>query len=538
MINQDVFITGTVDKIPEELLENRITIEGNLCGLLLRDLLRYDDVGMDITKSEMYTRDGRFLYNLGARLREKGFEKVDEVTLLSNLSEDELNRVQAMGGYRIIEHLMNILDDRNWDAVFDAVLKSNILIRLYRQGFDCLKPFDVPVREVNGSAEYKTPFALFNGRNFTSQEILAYYESSIASCATDVHSDMITGDAYLDFDDNFIKRLQNKEGLGVSFGSAGTDIDGNDIRTFPYLSSDLLGYKHGTLNGIAAASGVGKSTYCITILFSLLNAGEKILVINNEMRIDDYQCMMLVWIANRVFKRSSLTKKKLMSGNFNEDDLALIAQVRKYWKEHYAKQIKIVTLSDANMKLSMQIAKKEIVRNGVTTVLLDTFKLTIDANARENFWMQLVEDCRDFTKLCASKDIIGLMTIQLAIATTGQLFLDASCLSNSKAIKETLSSLVLIRKCYPEELLEGSPYYLAPFWHKKDEATGKWTEATPDNINPIDNYIVVFVDKNRRGIDSGSSGIAYLMKQQLDYAVFKESAKCRPVHKNINAKNV
>ena len=118
MINRDVFITGTVDKIPEELLENRITIEGNLCGLLLRDLLRYDDIGMDITKSEMYTRDGRFLYNLGARLREKGFEKVDEVTLLSNLGEDELNRVQAMGGYRIIEHLMNILDDRNWDAVF------------------------------------------------------------------------------------------------------------------------------------------------------------------------------------------------------------------------------------------------------------------------------------------------------------------------------------------------------------------------------------------------------------------------------------
>ena len=97
--------------------------------------------------------------------------------------------------------------------------------------------------------------------------------------------------------------------------------------------------------------------------------------------------------------------------------------------------------------------------------------------------------------------------------------------------------MVLLRKCYPEELLEGSPYYLAPFWHKKDEATGKWIEATPDNISPVDNYIVVFVDKNRRGIDSGSSGIAYLMKQQLDYAVFKESAKCRPVHKNINAKN-
>lgn len=539
MIDKDIFVTGAADKIPEELLTNRMTIEGNLCGLLLRDLLKYDDIKTDITNTEMYTRDGRFLYGLGMRLREKGFERVDEVTLLSNLNEDENNRVQAMGGYRAIEHLMNILNDRNWEAVLDEVLKSNILIRLYKQGFNCLKPFDIPVKETDGSAEYKTPYDLFYRKRkaFNSQEVLSYYEEHLASCATDVRSDMITDDTYLDFDDAFIKKLQNREEMGVSFGSAGADIDGQDIRTFPYLSNDLLGYKHGTLNGIAAASGVGKSTYCITVLFSLLNAGEKVLIINNEMTVSDYQCMMLVWIANRVFKRSSLTKKKLMSGVFNEDDLKLIAQVKNYWRQHYAKSVKIVTLSDANMKLSMQIAKKEIARNGVTTVLLDTFKLTIDANARENFWMQLVEDCRDFTKLCASKDIIGLMTIQLAISTTGQLFLDASCLSNSKAIKETLSSLILIRKCYPEELIEGSPYYLAPFWHKKDEQTGRWIEATPDNISPVDNYIVVFVDKNRRGIDSGSSGIAYLMKQQLDYAVFKESAKCRPVHKNINMKN-
>lgn len=527
-INKDAFIPGILDKYPERLLEGRVTAEGNFCGLLLKDLTRYDDIGADVVSENMVTKDGRFLFNIGKNLRMKGFAVLDEVSLLSNIDEGSAERIAAMGGYKTINHLMEVLTEKNWDAVFDTLLKGNVLLRLYDNGFNSLQDFRPAKRDEKGNA-FKCPLDLF--KTWNSQEVLAYYEEKVASCSTDVRSDMITSDSYLDFDEDFISGLQKGVESGTSFGSAGVDIDGNNIRTFSYLSNDLLGYKHGTLNGIGAASGVGKSSVCITIIFSLIAQGEKVLIINNEMSISDYKCMMLVWIANRVFNRNSLTKKKLMSGNLNVDDLELIAKIRTYWREHYAKSLKIVTLTDANMKLSMQIAKKEILRNGITTVLLDTFKLTIDSNARENFWMQLVEDCRQYTKLCVKYNVIGLLTIQLAIATTGQLFLDASCLSNSKAIKETLSTLILLRNAYPIELVEGSPYYLAPFWHVQKD--GKWVEE-PQQVDMNENYTVLFVDKNRRGVDTGSNGIAYLLKKRLDYAVFKESAKCRPVHKNIS----
>lgn len=532
-----MFIDGIVDKYPAELLEGRMTIEGNLCGLLLKDLTKYDDIKDDITSDNMVTRDGRFLFNIGKNLRAKGFSVLDEVSLLSNIDEASANRVTSMGGYKTIEHLMSVLTDKNWDAIYDKVLTSNILLRLYKEGINPLKRFETPKKDTKTNQVLYTPFDLFKATNSNSQEVLAYYEDHVVGCATDIRADMVTSDAYLDFDEAFIAKLKDREDSkdNVNFGSGGVNIQGEDIRTFSYLSGDLLGYRRGTLNGIAASSGVGKSNICITFIFSLLAQGEKVLVINNEMSEYDYKCMMLVWIAYQVFGETSLTKRKLLSGNLNENDFALIAKIQKYWKEHYDKRLKIVTLTDANMDLSMQIAKREILRNGVTTVFLDTFKLTIDANARENFWMQLVEDCRVYTKLCVKYNIIGVMTIQLAIATTGQLFLDASCLSNSKAIKETLSTLLLLRNVYPEELIEGSPYYLSPFWLTKKD--GRWTEEIqgPTVINPSDNYCVLFVDKNRRGIDSPSSGVAYLLKKRLDYAVFKESAKCRPVHKNINA---
>lgn len=534
MINKELFIPNICEKYPAELLENRVTAEGNLCGMLLKDLTRYDDLSAnDINTDSMVTRDGRFLFSVGKTLRVKGFALLDEVSLLSNLDEESLEKIQQFGGYKVLEHLMDIQDDKNWDATLDLVTKGNVLMRLYRNGFNPLQEFDKPIIDKTSKKTCRTPLELF--KSFNSQEVLAYYEEKVASCSTAVRSDMITSDSYLDFDEGFIERLRAGAEMGVSFGSAGTDINGDNIRTFSFLSNDLLGYKHGTLNGIAAASGVGKSTIAITMIFSLIAQGEKVLIINNEMSLSDYQCMMLVWIANRVFNKYTLTKKKLMSGNLSDDDLELISKIREYWRAHYAKSIKIVTLTDANMNLSMQVAKKEILRNNVTTVLLDTFKLTIDANARDNFWMQLVEDCREYTKLCVRYDIIGLMTIQLAIASTGQLFLDASCLSNSKAIKETLSTLLICRNLYYEqEAIEGSPYYISPFRHVLKNGT--WTEEKVE-LDPADNYIVLFVDKNRRGIDSSSSGIAYILKKRLDWAVFKESAKCRPVRKNINSKN-
>ena len=400
--------------------------------------------------------------------------------------------------------------------------KSNICLRLHEKGFNLLEKITLE----NGKEV--VPYKLFD--KFNSQEVLDFYESQLSTLGT-VSSNKIIDEGYIDFDEDFIDNLESGEEVGVSFADAGLDVDGNKISTFPFLSNNILGLKSGTLSAFGAHSGVGKTTFMIGILMSLVVKGEKILIVSNEMGLNDFKQGFLIWILYRYFNYSKLPKKKLASGNLTDEDKEMIEKARKYWRKHYAKQIKMVALSDADSRLTCRIIKKHIQRDGITTFLVDTFKITTSGGTNDNFWLQLVADSKDLDGIAKRYNVIGLMTIQLAINTLGRLWMDAFCLSNSKAVKEVLSNLILFRKVYPDELVQASPYDLKPFRSvKKGDA---WTEE-PFLPDPTNVYRCLFVEKSRRGIDSGDSGVAYLVRYDGDHCTFYETAKCRPTHKTMN----
>ena len=49
MLNKEQFVVGITEKYPEELLEGRMTIEGNYLACLFSDLTYYDDIKQLIT---------------------------------------------------------------------------------------------------------------------------------------------------------------------------------------------------------------------------------------------------------------------------------------------------------------------------------------------------------------------------------------------------------------------------------------------------------------------------------------------------------
>ena len=125
------------------------------------------------------------------------------------------------------------------------------------------------------------------------------------------------------------------------------------------------------------------------------------------------------------------------------------------------------------------------------------------------------------------------MTVQLAINSQNRSFLTADCLSQSKAIKEVLSNLILIRQVYPSlEFAPDSPYYIKPF-RSKQNANGEWKEEQylPE---PSKTWRIIFVDKARRGMTSGDNGQAFLSRFDPEHASFFETAKCYPTHKIFN----
>lgn len=519
-INKNNFIVGVCDKYNEELLKKRIEIEGNTIGCIAGDLLLLDD--SMLTSKDYITKDGRFLFSILKSLRDRGCTIVDEVTLLTNTTDEVKSKLDDIGGWKQVQSLIDICNAKNFDVFLDDLRKSNICLRLHEKGFNLLDKMTLE----NGKEV--VPYKLFE--KFSSQEVLDFYESQLSTLGT-VSSNKIIDEGYIDFDESFIDSLESGEEVGVSFADAGLDVNGNKISMFPFLSNNILGLKSGTLSAFGAHSGVGKTTFMIGILMSLVEKGEKILIVSNEMGLSDFKQGFLIWILYRYFDYKKLPKKKLASGNLSDEDKEMIKKAREYWSKNYAKQIKMVALSDADSRLTCRIIKKHIQRDGITTFLVDTFKITTSGGTNDNFWLQLVADSKDLDGIAKRYDVIGLMTIQLAINTLGRLWMDAFCLSNSKAVKEVLSNLILFRKVYPDELVQGTQYDLKPFRSVKKGDT--WVEE-PYLPDPTNVYRCLFVEKSRRGIDSGDSGVAYLVRYDGDHCSFYETAKCRPTHKVMN----
>jgi len=523
-MDKDMFISGVTERYDTRLLEDSLTTEGNVCGVLLSDLTLFDDCGLD-TK-DFVTKHGRMLFSIGQDLRSKGLSNFDEITFISNANEDLKNKVyNEFGGFRGIQNVIDVVSIKNMDAFIDKLNKRNILMTLSQKNFNIFEEMTLD------SGKKVIPFNLFKKLN--SSEILDWYEAQVTTLTKKINNSKIVEEGWVDFDDGFLESLIQQEELGVDFGSAGKNIKGETIRTFEFLSRQLMGLKHGTLNAFAAASGVGKSTWLVGLLMSLIADGKhKVCLVSNESQVKDIKIQFLAWFCARYLDEWKITKTKLISGNLTDEEKEIIKKAKQCYREKFGKAIKIVTLADADSRLTCQILKNSVLRDGVDIVCVDTFKLSMDNNA-DNFWLSLVADTRALAELCLKYNVIGLMTIQLAINSQNRSWLSADCLSTSKAVKEVLSNLVLIRQAVPQlEFDKNSPYYIHPF-RSKLNSNGDWIQEDyePD---PLKTWRVIFVNKARRGITSDDNGVCYLSRFDPEHASFFETARCKPTHKIFN----
>lgn len=527
-MDKSVFVAGIVDNYDERLLEGRLTAEGNVCGCILKNLELYDESGLEHT--DFITTHGRLLFAIAKQLREKGFTVCDEISYLSTVADKIKNIVEeTFGGYKQINNVIQTVSINNWDAFLDKLNKMNTLMKLKQKGFNIFEKITLD----NGKEV--VPFDYFE--KLSSSEVLEFYEGTIASMQTNLQNSKLVEEGYIEFDDAWIQSLKNKEEMGVSFGEAGYDIDGEEIRTFPFMSSNTLGLKPGTMSAWGSLSGVGKTSYMVTIAMSLASKGEKVVMVTNESRLSELKSIFLAWVVYRIFKYDNLTKRRIISGDFTDEDIEAIRKAQKYWKENYSKKIKIVTLSDADAAFSCQIIKKSILREAASVFIVDTMKMTLSDDTNDSTWIGLIKDVRSLTEIAMKYNVIGIITVQLAPTTANRSWLDVSCLANCKQIKETLSNLILFRKLYGPELDPESPFFIHPFRRKmKDDGSGEWYDE-PYDADPGKTWIIAFSDKTRRGIDSGVDGTAFLCRTDLDHASFYETARCRPTRKMFSVED-
>ena len=481
-------------------------------------MLLLDD--LDLKKDDFITNDGRFYFGLLNQLRKKGFYSLDEITILSNMNDEVIEKYEACGGWESIQHQIDIINDKNFDTYIDILYRENIMLRMCDDGIDLLHTVDANGKKV-------ILYKLF--RKMDADSVQDWWDARIASYGTG-YSSKIIEEEEIDFDDEFIDNC--KEGLenGVPFDIAGYDINGEEMNCFPFLSRQINGILEGTTTMMGGYSSAGKSTWWITVLMSLLHYDRKILIISNEENIKKFKIKFMVWLLGKRNRYFKLTKKKMTSGDISTESRKQLTNVQKYWRENYKGRVKFIAIADADMSLVKKKIRENVLRYGYDTVLYDTFKIQGGdiSSARQD--LSLVRDSRELDKLAKKYNIIMLASVQLAEYTKGKLFLDASILSNAKQIKEQLENLFLMRTVYTEELDEKSKYYCHPFRLKK--VNDKWIE---EEYKPDTSAVwrMVFTEKCRTGANSSDNGCAYLLKYDGDHCIFREVAQCRPKHGEI-----
>lgn len=513
------FLSGVEEKYDKRLLEGRLSVEGNVIATIYADPLIMDE--LDLTSKDFITKDGAFYFNLAKKLRKDGYNEFDEVTILSSVQDNILTAFNERGGYAAIKNLTDIISRKNADIYIDTLYRENVILSLYRDGFNLFDKVDWNGKEI-------VPIDLF--RKMDCEGVTDWYESKIVSYNTGKSSSILEEED-VDFDDSFIEDCVDGEDAGVPFESGGEDINGDNINIYPFLSRQVSGLLKGTMSMIGGFSSAGKSTWLVGLIIALLFMDEKIILISNEERIKKYKVKLMIWLLAKRNRYYNLTKKKMLSGHISDKDREQLKIIQQYWKENYKDKLRIITTNDADIQTAKKKIREAALKDGFTTFIVDTFKINENDMSANRTDLCLVKDSRDLAKIAQKFNMIGFASVQLAEKDKGTLFLNSSVLSNSKQIKEILENLFLIRPVYDEELDSSSKIYCKPFRMVKENE--EWIEKEHE-VDPTDTWRMLFVEKNRNGSNSSDNGKAYLLKFRGDFAVFNEHCMCRPKHRKID----
>ena len=188
------FIAGITEKYPKEVLEGRLTVEGNVIGVLYQDPLLIDEC--DFKSTDFITSDGVFLFSILKKIISLGFSVVDEVTILTSMPDNIVESFQKIGGYETIKNITDVVNIQNTEVYIDNLYRENIMLKLWDDGFNLIKP----IIDTNGKEII--PIKLF--RKMDSEGVLDWWESRLSSYGTG-YTTKILEDNYLDFDDKYFE---------------------------------------------------------------------------------------------------------------------------------------------------------------------------------------------------------------------------------------------------------------------------------------------------------------------------------------------
>lgn len=501
---------------PKEIMKNRINKEGLLLGDLFNDILLVKEY--KINEDMFVSEKGKFYFTIIHCLIRKDIYKVTDADIKLSITDDMLKTYENLGGFTTIKKLMKISNGENFDSHLDDVLKGNVLMSFVDDGLDLTSTIEI--KNKKGKSIEKTYLEIFDAMNC--EQVLSFMQTRISdSIQLPSNNGAIEDDGMIG--DDFINSLTEGTELGVPIDSI--RFGNENVKFMPTINKEILGLRRGFVTGIGALVNQGKSTLMTEIAMSLAGAGEKVLYITNEMKINDVKLNFIAYTLANVLGQSNITKKKLKSGTLTPDELEKVKIAKDVYNENLGNNIFLISINDSNLEQVKSFTRKYALSKGITCLLYDTFKA--DYATGDEDYKDLIIGSRLIDKLCREFNLVGVIALQISQSFSGNLILDISMLAGSKQVNEVLDSLILFRNLFYEELDNDHKYFCDPYTWIKDESTHELVKKSV-NIDKKGTYRIFFIVKTRDGNTFNDSNTAYLYSFQGKNASVKEICRCNP----------
>lgn len=454
-----------LNKAIARIEENRVRVEASFVFCLWKDPQRYDDYKNvnEGTDKTLICEDQVFYFMIGRGIRRQGFTNIDNITLDTYLADKPSLRkhYEELNGWRACVGMMELVDPENTDSYYNQISKMNTL-KILATKYDELLSHPERFDDATNEDVYNT-FELLNNQ----AALITGQDSKV--------EDLVV-------DEKYLQQCNEGQDQGISYAAGA-----------PILNYLTLGAPVGDMYMLAGHSGAGKSSLIFELMvLPFAEQGNQVAIISNEMMSKAYKNMLLVHILTKDLNYWKITRKKLKIGHFNEEEWKMLRKAAQITKEKYSNIRFIKMFENDTGKLLKHI--KRLARTGTKVVVYDTLKS--DDSVDDNMWQALLMNSRRIFNVVNKEQIAFVSTFQLALHTTNQRWLDASCLSNSKQIKEVISELVMVRRLWQDEYT-GEKFDCDPYYRSKENPKIK----VPIVLDKDKTYVVAFLNKTRNDED-------------------------------------
>ena len=479
------------DKIKTTIKENSKNIEGIIVATFWSNPQLYFDYS-ELTVDKFKFSAWKFYFGLGKKLASKGIKTFNELDIEVYLENNEKLKkaYEEFGGFKTIEIVSGLIDEKNIDGYINELLKYDAL-------YNVVDNFNLTEEDID------------KVKNLNIDELYNYFATILNNVFINTN-DEVNSSKLNEGLDEIIERANKGMNMGMPYNSA-------------ILSNITKGLCLGQMYLLGALSGAGKSTFMQdVILASIWEMNEACVIMLNEQDHVKWKQQFLTYIINNIVLKDKPDKHfysdRWLEGNFTEEEFEWINEAKEILlaKENSG-MIIFIEFKSYSQKRTERIIKKYSAL-GITKFILDTFKLSSD-RGDEQTWLSLQEDARKYDDLIkpANLNVTLILTLQLQKASRLLRYLTSDNIGLGKNVIDVASVSLLMRRLWNDEYPGGT--------HEiKVKRPIEGTDCTEEVLlDPKKKYVIIFIEKNRNGISQEYQIVA---EQDLGLLKYREIGIC------------